>query len=182
MATEYSREGLLAFLREASLAGRLNPATARSRLNAAHQLLAQLADEEAADLRRLDTDQLVARCHKLEGTTVRPEVLRVYQDRLNDALTDYFSFLKDPEAFVAIGRERREPGARPRGAARSDEEQALERVKLGVTDYRDDVIPIPIRNDHVVYVQNLPPDLTDGEARKITRVVNALVDRPEDDA
>jgi hypothetical protein len=180
MAADYTRDGLLEFLREAALAGRLNPATARSRMNAAHQLFPQLSDAESADLRRVDLDQLVARCHKLEDSAVRPEVLRVYRERLADALNDYFRFLDDPDSFVASARERRALRPRNERTARSAEEETCERVMLSVTSHRPDVIPIPIRTDHFVFVQNLPADLTAAEARKIARVIEAFADEVDE--
>jgi hypothetical protein len=176
MSMDYSRDGLLTFLKDAAMAGRMNPATARSRRNAASELFTQLTDAEAQDLRKIDVDDLAARCHKLQGATVRPEVLKVYVSRLRKALTDYFNFLEDPEHFVSVGSEQRPTRRRVADGARSHEEQALEQIRLGVTRYRPDVIPIPIRADKVVYLHGLPADLTAGEAGKLVRVIEALVE------
>ncbi|MEO0971985.1 MAG: hypothetical protein AAFX85_02745 [Pseudomonadota bacterium] len=173
MSKDYSPEGLLAFLREAAMAGRLNPATARSRLHAAQRLFGQLTAIERADLRQLDVTALVARCQKADGDTMRPEVLRVYEKRMSDALADYLRFVEDPDQFVATASERRSASAH---RARTQEEQALERAKLSITNARPDIVPVPIGDDKVVYIQNLPADLTVDQARKITRVIDAFVD------
>lgn len=178
MVSDYSRDGLLAFLREAAMAGHMNPATARSRLNAAQQLFTHLSASEAKDLRRIDVDELAARCHKLQGGTVRPEVVSVYARRLQHALTDYFGFLEDPDRFVSVGAERRTLRRRGEGAQRSDEERALEEIRLGSPNHRPDVMPIPLREGRVVYVHDLPADLTPAEARKIARVIEALAEEP----
>lgn len=177
MSNDYTSEGLLKFLKEAAMAGMLNPATARSRRNAAEQLLAQLTDEEAADLRKVDVDDLCSRFHKLQGTSIRPEALKIYRGRLRSALEDYFRYLDDPERFVAVGGENRQLRRRG-GASRSEEEQALEEIRLEVADRPSDILPIALREDLVVYIQNLPLDLTRQEARKISRVVQALADEP----
>ncbi|MEM9385203.1 MAG: hypothetical protein AAGA68_09100 [Pseudomonadota bacterium] len=176
MSADYSPEGLLAFLREAAMAGRLNPATARSRVQAAQRLFTQLTAVERADLRQLDVSTLVHRCQKVDGT-MRPEVLRVYEKRMRDALTDYFRFVEDPDQFVASASERRSATAH---RTRSQEEQALERAKLSITNARPDVVPVPIGGDEVVYIQNLPADLSAAQARKIVRVIEAFVDDTEE--
>ncbi len=177
MATEYTRDGLLAFLKEAAMAGHLNPATARARRNAAQELFTQLTEDEAEDLRRLDIDALAARCHKLQGGTARPEALNLYVGRLRSALEDYFSFLASPDSFVPVAPE--QPTGRRLSAAntvRSEDERALENIRLGETRYRPDVLPVPIRGDRVVYLHGLPIDLSAAEAAKIIRVIEALVE------
>lgn len=178
MSTDYSPEGLLAFLKEAAMAGRMNPATARSRLQAAQRLFTQLTAVERADLRQLDVSTLVTRCQKVDST-MRPEVLRVYEKRMRDALTDYFRFVENPDQFVASASERRSATAR---RTRTQEEQALERAKLSITNARPDVIPVPLGGDEVVYIQNLPADLSSAKARKIIRVIEAFIDDPEEAA
>lgn len=182
MSEEYTKDGLLRFLKEAAMAGLLNPATARSRRTAAEQLLTQLNEAEAADLREVDVDELCSRFHKLQGSSIRPEALKIYNSRLKAALADYFAYLGNPDEFVSVGGENRHLRKRS-GAVRTEEEQALEEIRLEVTDQPPDILPIPIRDDTVVYVQNLPLDLSRGEARRIARVVEALAadDAPTED-
>jgi hypothetical protein len=46
-------------------------------------------------------------------------------------------------------------------------------------------VPVPVRGDHVVYIDNLPLDLTPAEAERIARVVRAFAGgdgAAEDDA
>lgn len=174
MTQDYSRDGLLSFLKDAAMAGLINPATARSRRTAAEQLLTQLNTPEAADLRTVDVDELCARFHKLQGSTIRPEALTIYNQRLKAALTDYFRYLENPDGFSAVGGERRELRRRGSVGNRSQEERALEEIRLGVADQAANILPVPIRPDLVVYVQNLPLDLSATEARKIARVIEAM--------
>ena len=169
-------EGLLEFLKKSGMTGRINPATARSRRTAAEQLLSQLTEEEAGDLRLLDVDRLCLRFHKLQGSSIRPETLKLYNARLKSSLTDYFSWLDDPEGFVSVGSESR-PTRRQAEASRgrqNAEDQALEEIRLGVPERPAEILPIPIRPNRVVFIQNLPLDLSQSEARKISRVVTAL--------
>ncbi|MDX1572260.1 MAG: hypothetical protein R3200_17395 [Xanthomonadales bacterium] len=180
MSDDYTKEGLLKFLKEAAMAGLLNPATARSRRTAAEQLLTQLNDTEQADLREVDVDELCSRFHKLQGSSIRPEALKIYNNRLKSALADYFRYLENPDDFVSVGGENRQLRKRTEGA-RSEEERALEEIRLEVAERPLDILPIPIRSDTVVYVQNLPLDLTPEEARKVARVVEALADEGSED-
>jgi len=168
--------GLLDFLKKSGMAGKMNPATARSRRTAAEQLLTQLSEAESNDLRLVDVDRLCSRFHKLQGSSIRPETLKLYNARLKSSLTDYFSWLEDPEGFVSVGSEARPTRKRSESSRdqQSAEEIALEEIRLGVPERPADIIPIPIRSNRVVFVQNLPLDLTRGEAGKIARVIEAL--------
>lgn len=178
MDKDYSRDGMLEFLREAVHAGLMNPAVARSRRNAALELFAHLSEAEAEDLRRVDVDELAARCHKLQGGTVRPEVLSLYTGRLREALDDYLSYREAPDGFVARRTERQPPRRRGREQQRSEEDEALEQLRLEETRYRPDIVPIPLRPGTVLYLHGVPADLSVAEARKVARVVEALADEP----
>ena len=180
MTGDYSREGLLTFLRDAAVAGHLNPATARSRRNAAEQLFAQLSDAEAADLRQVDVERLKARVHDLQGDQIRPEVLDLYAERLRSALADYFRFVEAPDGFVASASAERGAARRRSPQSRTQEQQALEQVRLGATNHRPDVLPIQLGRERVVYLHGVPVDLSAEEARRIARVIEALA-LPGDD-
>ena len=82
------------------MAGLIRPGTARSRKKAAEQLLVQLTSNERVDLRQLDIDELCTRFHKLQGSTIRPETLQIYNDRLQAGLRDFFSWIEDPNSFL----------------------------------------------------------------------------------
>jgi hypothetical protein len=176
MAADFSRDSLLAFLREAAITGRMHPATARSRRKAAEALFAKLSDGEAADLRTLDLAALTARfAHPRDGGP-RSDLLELYAERLRGALEDYSRFLLAPDDFVASVSPAQGATARDSEAARSGEEQALEAVHLYASHLRPDIIPVPLAPGRTVYLQGVPADLTSAEARKIARVIEALAD------
>ncbi len=177
MGNPYSAERLLNFLKESAMAGKINPATARSRRNAAEQLLSQLSEQEAQDLCQLDVDKLCARFHKLQGSTIRAETLDIYGERLKAALADFLSWCDNPDQFSPSAVENRQLRRRNEKSSRSSSEEqlALEQIKLSTLQQPPDLLPIPLRPDLVVYVQNLPLDLSVEEANKIARVVQALV-------
>jgi hypothetical protein len=170
---DYSQTAFLKFLRESAVTGITKPATARSRKLAAEQLLVQLKSPERADLRIVDVDELCSRFHKLQGSTIRPETVQLYKERLCGALKDFINWTADPGQFQSV------EGDKPEAvmvAARDDPGQAQAREELVLNPPRSphDIFPVPIREDLVVYLQNIPLDLTRAEAHKIAAVVKAL--------
>lgn len=176
MADDYTPQGLLAFLRDAGMQGLLNPAVAKSRQSAIEQLFVELDDRERADIRRIDVDRLCQRLHKLQDSSIRPEVVMVYNKRVQAALADYFAWLDKPQSFSSIGgdgfRKEKRHAASDKEVAR--EQKALEDITLSVSEWAGDLVAVPLREDRTVYVQNLPLDLSLREAKKISRVIQAL--------
>ena len=176
---DYSQTAFLKFLRQGAVTGITSPATARSRKLAAEHLLIQLKSHERLDLRLLDVDELCSRFHKLQGSTIRPENIQVYKERLCSALKDFVSWTSDPAGFQSV------EGEKPEAvlvASRDTQGQAQAREELALNPPRSphDIFPIPIRDDLVVYLQNVPLNMTPAEARKIAAVVQALA-LPEED-
>jgi hypothetical protein len=172
----YTPERLMAFLRDAAIQGRLNPAVAKSRQSAIEQLFVELEPAERADIRRIDVDRLCQRLHKLQDSSIRPEVVMVYNKRVQAALADYFAWLDDPQGFSSIGGDgfRKEKRHAPSDLEVAREQKALEEITLAASEWPADLVAVPLREDRVVYVQNLPLDLTAREARKIARVIQAM--------
>ena len=171
---DYSESAFLDFIKHSVVTGILRPQVARARKQAAEQLLTQLKAHERADLRLLDVDDLAARFHKLQGSSVRPESLDLYRTRLKEGLVDFINWRSDPHTFTPSDSEQK--------AARAvvqrdtpDEAKAREELALNPPRTPFDIFSIPIREDHVVYLQNIPLDLTPNEAGKIAAVVKALV-------
>ncbi len=171
---DYSQSAFLEFLRQSAVSGIVKPATGRARKLAAEQLLQQLKSHERIDLRALDVDELCSRFHKIQGSTIRPENLKVYNQRLSSALKDFLRWRENPAQFVS------NEGELPESkmvARRDDAGQATAREELALNPPRSphDIFPVPIRDDLVVYLQNIPLDMTRVEANKIAAVVQALV-------
>ena len=175
----YSKNGLLDFLKEAAVTGIMNPGVARSRKTAAEKLLDHVNAEERINLRILDVDELCSRIHKMEDSSIREEALNLYNSRLKSALTDYFQWLEHPESFTSSGSNK----APVQQVQKRDmeEQRALESIALHHAGTQDDIIPIPLREDLIVYLQGLPLNLTAKEAKKIVDVVKAYVQEGEDE-
>lgn len=175
-ADDYTPDRLMAFLRDAAMQGRINPAVAKSRQSAIEQLFVELDERERADIRRIDVDRLCQRLHKLQDSSIRPEVVMVYNKRVQAALADYFAWLDNPQGFSSIGgdgfRKEKRHAASDKEIAR--EQKALEEITLAASEWPADLVAVPLREDRIVYVQNLPLDLTSQEARKIARVIQAM--------
>jgi hypothetical protein len=170
----YSLDSLLKFLKYAGMEGLINPASARSRRNAAEQLGSELTAAERDDLRKVDVDELASRFHKLEESSIRSEALDLYAQRLKMALTDFFAWMEDSARFKSIGGERHR-AIRRGPAAISREQEAAEQIALEATENPSSIVPIPLRDQLVVYVANLPLNLSAEEADKISRVIQAYV-------
>lgn len=175
----YSKHGLLDFLKEAAVTGIMNPGVARSRKTAAEKLLDHVTAEERINLRLLDVDELCSRIHKLEDSSIREEALNLYNSRLKAAMEDYFEWLKNPESFTSTGNHLA-PAKQVQKRDR-EEQKALESIALHHAGTQDDIIPIPLREDLIVYLQGLPLNLTDSEAKKIIKVVSAYVQGDQDE-
>lgn len=162
------------------MTGITSPATARSRKLATEQLFGQLKPHERQDLRQLDVDDLCSRFHKLQGSTIRPETIQLYNERLNGGLKDFISWTADPINFRSVEGEKSEAAM---VAARDDPGQAQAREELALNPPRSphDIFPVPLREDLVVYLQNVPLDLTRAEANKVAAVIKALA-VPEKDS
>jgi hypothetical protein len=176
---DYSQTAFLEFLRHGAVTGLIGPATSRSRKLAAEQLLIQLKSHEGLDLRLLDVDELCNRFHKLQGSTIRPENLQLYNDRLSSGLKDFVSWTSDPVGFKSVEFEKPESVV---VQARDTPGQALAREELALDPPRSphDIFPVPLRENLVVYLQNIPLDMTRAEACKIAAVVQALAVPDED--
>jgi len=177
--SDYTAEALGRFLKQAGMEGLINPATARARRNALDHLSGELTAAERADIRTLDVGALVSRFHKLEGSSIRSETLEVYAERLKKGLDDYLRWLEAPSKFKPSARDRVRNFARGSRAepALNEQQRAAERIRLEATENPSRIVPVPVRDDHVVYIDNLPLDLTAEEADRIARVIRAFAAR-----
>lgn len=180
-ADDYTPDRLLGFLRSSAMQGLINPAVAKSRVTAVEQLFVELESAERADIRLIDVDRLCQRLHKIQDSSIRPEVVELYNKRVQAALADYFAWLDDSKSFSSIGGDsmRKEKRHSPSEKEVSREQKALEEISLSVSEWAADIIAIPLRDDRTIYVQNLPLNLSLREAKKISRVIEALAQDAE---
>lgn len=168
--SSHSVAALLSFLKQAGMEGLINPAAARARRNAVEQLRTELTDAEAADVRRIDVDQLASRFHKLDGSSIRSEALALYAQRFRLGLADFMAWKENPAGFQSVAGEHAR--ALPRGSI-SEEQRMAERIALAATENASQIVPIPMRESCTVYVANLPADLRPEEAERIAGIIRA---------
>ncbi|MEM7053627.1 MAG: hypothetical protein AAF446_03665 [Pseudomonadota bacterium] len=180
----HSCDALLRFLKQAGIEGQINPASARSRRNAVEQLSVELTEAERNDVRTINVDELALRFHKLEGSSIRPEALKLYAERFRMGLSDYLAYTDQPHSFKSIGVEKARAFKRRHDgkSTLSAEQQAAEQIRLEALENPSQIVPVPLREREVVYVANLPLDLTPEEADKIARVVRAFAAERNADA
>ena len=183
MATDHSREALLAFLDYLGAKGLMKKGTVSARKAAVNALLGILPNEEAKDLSELDLDQLVQRFSNLKGSKFKPQSLRVYKSRLASALEDFRSYRADPLSFRPglSPKERRPLGRTPQRAGNEEKAGSAHPPRPPKSTLLADelIFPIPIRDGVIVRIACIPSDLTLAEARKIANVVLALATKDE---
>ena len=173
-AEEYSIDAVLNFLDSIKDEGTMKPQTVRSVKAACNSFKDILNDEEKQDVRRLDFEALAERMATLKGDQHSPGTLREYRRRFQRAIGDFLRYRENPEAWkaeAAGGRKRRSANA----AGRSGEVPgSLPKVPRHVQAPDALVFPYPLRPDVVVYIHNLPRDLTRAEAQRLGAFLQTL--------
>ena len=175
MSNDRSREALGRFLDFLGEKGMMAPATAQTRKASALKLLSILDAQEAADVTTVDVDDLVRRFHNLHGQKYNPTSVRTYRSRLQSALTDFQSYLKDPLSFKpsAQARERAPRARRDNGnlgdVARAEMPTEPARPAPPPVMAGMNVMPIPIRADLTILIHGLPQLLRKGRDRLFLR-------------
>lgn len=176
MDVNRSREALGEFLDYLAAKGLMAKGTVAARKAAASQVLGILDKSEANDVTAVNLDEIVARFGNLHGKNYTPQSLMTYKGRVRSALKDFESYLANPLAFRPSVQSRERPKMRTMNEAieknvESRSEPIRPATPLMATP---NILPIPLRADLTVFVQGLPFDLTEAEARKIAAVVTAM--------
>lgn len=181
MNNDRSREALGRFLDFLGEKGMISPSTAQTRKTSALKILSILSPDEAMDVIGLDVDEVARRFSNLHGQKYNPSSVLTYRSRLQSALNDFESYLKDPLSFKPAGqarerisRPRKENGDAPANSAKKETAVEPTRPSPPPVMAGANVMPIPIRSDLTILIHGLPHDLTQAEAKKIAGVVTAL--------
>jgi hypothetical protein len=178
---DYSEPALFKFFDYVKSKGLLKTATSTSRKIAAQKILSVLDAAEKQDLRQLNREQVFERFTNKMGTGFTPESLVTYKSRFNSALDDFMRWVENPAGFS--------PGLASRGARRQQEDgvksgkkQKSRTAQIVQIDPNSEirllpapiVFPVPLRPGVVVQLHNIPTDLSQDEAKRISAVVLAL--------
>ncbi len=174
MSQDFSREGLLRFHDYLATKGLMNPNTVAARKAAANKMLAVLDENEAADLRKVELDEISERFFNLNKNDFTPESLVTYKSRLRSAVTDFIKHTENPSAFKTVSSRTRAANQKNDGAPRKPvngnsniSEEFLSKSNSEIT------VQIPIREGIVVRFIGVPSDLKKKEAQKIANVILA---------
>jgi hypothetical protein len=177
-----SREALVTFLEYLAQKGLMAPATARARKAAVNMVLGILDDQEAQDVTSINLDHVMSRFMNLQGQGYTPDSLGAYKSRVKSALDDFASYVENPLAFKPNVQTRERKPAQNKSSAsmtRNTPDSPVLDVSRPSTPavsgpMASSILPIPIRVDLTIYIQGLPFDLTEAEAKKIASVIQAM--------
>jgi hypothetical protein len=179
MTTQRSKTELIKFLNYVASKGLMSPATIESRKASVNKVLGILSEDEAADVAKIDLDEVMLRFANLHGQEYTADSLRTYKSRTKSSIDDFLRYVDNPMAFK-VGGPKRQPKAKPsnggtfKNAVPSDPTGAASSSIAQTPSAGSDILPVAIRPDVVVHVQGLPFDLTPREARKISNVILAM--------
>lgn len=177
---DYSLQALEKFFDYAAAKGLMRTETAKARKTASSRILGIADPTEVQDLREVDLDSVFERFANLQGTEFKPASLKIYQSRVRSAIGEFVSYVNDPAGFRAptTARNNGANGGKKKADRKKHVQKPVEAVATDEVVKANDpvhlVFPVPIRPNLVVKIQNLPHDLTPGEAKRIAAVVEAL--------
>lgn len=184
MQDGYSRNDLISFLDYMAEKGLMNRSTAASRKASSGRILSILTEDEAEDLRKIDTESVFKRFTNIEGKKYSPQSLTVYYGRFKNSIDDFFRYKENPLGFksnvstqsikvVSNDKKKDSPTSSTAGQL-SAEQQPRHASFASMIPESSTIMPIPLRENLIVRIHGLPFDLTKSEAKKIANVVMAL--------
>ena len=181
MHKDYSIDGLRRFLDSAAQRGFMARETANARKTASEKILGVLEANELQDLRNVDLDTAAQRFMNKEGSGYKPQSLRVYQSRLNSAVSEFLGWVENPSTYKPsrskailakklIAQKGQDTATQTTGASQMAPSQSPQ--PLGVSETLS--IPVPLRSNLHVIISNIPSDMSPQEAEKIANVIRAF--------
>ena len=174
MENDYSKDALIEFMDHLGQKGLINKNTAIARKAAIKALLSIFdeSDQEYSDIRTVDIDKTAERFMHLKGKNFDPKSIQVYKSRYKRAYEDFISYMQDPVNFSpSNSRKRVAVKKRPMKDASKKSPNGGDRK---LTDSKNIILAIPLREGCVAHIEGLPSDLTEQEAQRIANVILAL--------
>ena len=111
---QLSRDSLFDFLDFAAEKGLLKKTTASARKDASKTILKILDDDEAADLSKVDVEDVIRRHRNLATGRIMPQTLAAYESRTRTAVKDFLEYFKSPSVWKpSTSRRAKGAGAAP---------------------------------------------------------------------
>jgi hypothetical protein len=177
MEKQFSESELVSFLDYLSSKNLLNSSTASAKKAAVIKILSAIDDDEKQDLRILDRDLLFKRFTNKFSKDFTPESLVTYKSRFNSALTDFINYQENPAGFkVGKSKNPKENGAEKKNSGKKKSAQGVSASELlppQTPEPKSYVLQIPISDNRLVEIRNLPMNLSPADAKKIAAVIIA---------
>jgi hypothetical protein len=183
MPDGYSSSDVFDFLDHAAARGLIPATTARGLAIASRNVLGVLSDEETQDVRGIDLESAVRRFQNKRARDFTPSSLRTYEQRTRRAITEFLAWREDPANFRTRTRNtaprKREENSRETEPALFDDvslaPQPARIPQYNGTGYQT---ALPLRPGHVVFISNVPENLTAAEAERLANFVRMLAVEP----
>jgi hypothetical protein len=101
-----NRDNLIAFFDFAADKGLMNKNTATAYKKASSVILKILDESEAADISRIDLEEVIRRHRNLAAGKIPPMTLKTYEIRVRAAVNNFIQYTKDPSSWKPIVKER----------------------------------------------------------------------------
>lgn len=180
---DYSLDAFNRFIDYAATKGYMNKNTAQGRKAAANKVLTILESSELIDLRTVDIDGTFNRFQNLQGLNYSSDSLQIYLSRTKSAVGEFISWVDNPSAYKMPKPQK--AVAKVKSSGNSDkpvnklvESKQSPELNLAQTEQyqesRHIIVPIPLRENLIVKISNLPADLTPSEADRLAAIVKAF--------
>lgn len=174
---DYSADALYKFYGYLSDKGLVKPATVRNWKNVSVQIFDILDPDELSDLRNLDIESVFQRFTNLRKDKYAPKSLVIYKSRFTSGISSFLQWVDNPSGFKPSLQTRKRMAKTMQKGNVQEPTSNIKRQAPNVQHPEPEaglIFPVPIRDDCVVKIINVPSDLSVNEAKKIAAVITAL--------
>jgi len=116
---QLSRDSLFDFLDFAAEKGLVKKTTAAARKDASKTILKILDEDEAADLSKVDLEDVIQRHRNLATGRIMPQTLAAYESRTRTAVKDFLEYFNNPTVWKPSTQRRAKRAGGDRSTAKS---------------------------------------------------------------
>jgi hypothetical protein len=178
MANGYSVDDLLDFLSHTGDRGIMPAATAQAFAVACRNVFAVLNPEEKSDLRNVDLDATAKRFMNKRAKEFSPSSLKEYDRRVKRAVQLFLQWKGNPAEFAVKTRNapktKKKEVVRGKSNKQSEDPVAVELPIASGPEIGGYQSAFPVRPGHVVKISNIPEDMTQSEAERLSQFIKML--------
>jgi hypothetical protein len=159
-----SRDSLIAFLDFAGEKGLMKRATAGAYKKACNIILRILDEEEAADLSKVDLENVFFRHRNKAAGKIAPQTLKTYETRTRAAVSDFIEYIKDPSSWKPSVQPRTRRATKPTQPVAKPKSRTLSRKSESVMEPRETATQPSVHIDFQIHIS---PEATPEQINKI---------------